>query len=120
MLKSKCHCGAVEIEVPTLPESLVQCTCSICRRYGALWGHFTRATASVNYKKESVKAYLWNDRVIEFYHCNTCGCLTHYEGVEKTSNERLSINFRMFPPVDFAGVKVRTFDGADTWKFLED
>ena len=120
MLKSKCHCGAVEIVVPKLPGQLVQCTCSICRRYSALWGHYTRATASVNFDPDSATAYVWNDKVIEFYHCNTCGCLTHYEGIEKTSNERISINFRMFEPSIYTGIPIRTFDGADTWKFIDE
>lgn len=119
MLKSSCHCGAVAIEVPELPENLIQCTCSICRRYGALWGFYTRTSAKINCDPDSVTAYIWHDKVIEFYHCNTCGCLTHYEGIEKTSSERIAINFRMFKPSEYAGLIVRTFDGADTWKFID-
>ena len=119
MLKSSCHCGAVKIEISELPETLIQCTCSICRRYAALWGHLTRRTAKVSFVPGSVSAYMWNDKVIEFYRCNTCGCVTHYEGIAKTENERLSVNFRMFLPAEYEGLEVRTFDGADTWELLD-
>tara|TARA_R110002110_G_scaffold376446_1_gene586280 strand:+ start:33996 stop:34358 length:363 start_codon:yes stop_codon:yes gene_type:complete len=120
LLKTSCHCGAVQIEISELPERLIQCTCSICRRYAALWGHLTRKTAKVSFAPGAASAYLWNDKIIEFYHCNTCGCVTHYEGVEKTEHERLSVNFRMFPVNSIKGIEVRTFDGADTWKFIDD
>ena len=63
---------------------------------------------------EAVTAYLWNDKVIEFYHCNTCGCLTHYESTEKLGDSRVAVNARMLMPVEIAGISVRTFDGANT------
>lgn len=117
--KASCHCGAVEIEISELPERLIECTCSICRRYGALWGHLTRETAKVSFTPGAVAAYLWNDEVIEFYHCTNCGCMTHYEGTKKTPDERLSVNFRMFSTEEYEELEVRVFDGADTWKLLD-
>jgi hypothetical protein len=119
MVTASCHCGAVEIEVDSLPETLTQCTCSICRRYGALWAYRTRTTARVTSKPEAEAAYIWNDRVIEFYHCNTCGCMTRYEDVEKSADSRIAVNARMMPPEAIAGLRVRTFDGAETWKYLD-
>lgn len=62
-----------------MPETITQCTCSICRRYGAMWVYRTRQTARVLNGPEVETCYLWNDKAIEFYHCNTCGCLTRYE-----------------------------------------
>lgn len=97
----------------------MQCTCSIFSRYGALWGHYTRATAEVCFESGAVTAYVWNDRVIEFYHCNNCGWVTHYEDIEKTPGERLSVNFKMFSPECYTSVPIKTFDGADTWEFID-
>lgn len=57
---------------------------------------------------------------IEFYHCNHCGCLTHYESVEKDDGSRIAVNGRMLPPEETAGIRLRTFDGASTWKYLDD
>jgi hypothetical protein len=62
---------------------------------------------------------MWNNKVIEFYHCKTCGCMTRYETVGKSQNSRIAVNARMMPPGDIAGIRVRTFDGADTWKYLD-
>jgi len=118
MLTASCHCGAVRIEVARKPRALTQCTCSICRRYGALWAYCTRKTARVFSAPGATTAYLWNDKVIEFHHCRICGCLTHYEATAKSADSRIAVNARMMSPADIAGVKVRTFDGADTWKYL--
>lgn len=119
MITASCHCGAVRIEVDTLPETLTQCTCSICRRYGALWAYRTPKTARVISEPGAETPYLWNDRVIEFYHCNTCGCMTRYEDVDKSADSRIAVNARMMSPEDIAGLRVRTFDGAKTWKYLD-
>jgi hypothetical protein len=119
MIHASCHCGAVQIEIDSLPETLTQCTCSICRRYGALWAYRTRETARIVSGQQSETPYLWNEKVIEFYHCNSCGCLTRYESVGKLDDSRFAVNARMIDPKDTAGLRIRTFDGADTWKYLD-
>ena len=119
MLTASCHCGAVRIEVARKPRSLTQCTCSICRRYAALWVYRTRETARVIHKRGATGGYQWNDRWIEFRFCNTCGCLTHYTGTRKHERDRIAVNARMMDPADIAGIRVRTFDGAETWKYLD-
>jgi len=120
MLHASCHCGAVTIEVFDKPASVTQCTCSICHRYGAQWAYCTRSTASVSCNPGDIVAYSWGDKSLEFYHCKHCGCLTHYESVEKLDNSRIAVNARMMSPGDIADVPVRTFDGAKTWKYLDD
>ncbi len=120
MLTATCHCGAVKIEVDTLPESVTECTCSICRRYGARWAYYTRRTARVLTDPDNVSAYVWGDRMIEFYHCRRCGCTTHSESVEKTDGSRVAVNARLLPPEAMATVRVRTFDGAETWRYLDE
>jgi hypothetical protein len=57
--------------------------------------------------------------MIEFYHCKTCGCTTRYESVEKFEGGRIAVNARMMSPNEIAGIRVRTFDGAGTWKYLD-
>jgi hypothetical protein len=67
-----------------------------------------------------VCSYAWGDREIEFYHCRKCGCLTHYESVDKSEDYRIAINARMMSPEDFKEIAVKRFDGADTWKYLDE
>ena len=119
MIQASCHCGAVRIEIDLLPDTLTQCTCSICRRYGALWAYCSRDTARVVSGHDSETAYTWGDELIEFCHCNTCGCVTHYEDVEKLEESRLAVNARMIAPQETARLRIRTFDGADTWTYVD-
>ncbi|MEE2775654.1 MAG: GFA family protein [Acidobacteriota bacterium] len=114
MLIGSCHCGAVVIQISELPGHLVQCTCSICRQYAAKWAFCNRSSARVTSPAEATAAYLWNDRVIEFHHCRTCGCVTHYESTDKAPDSRLAVNARMLDPAEIAGLRLRTFDGAET------
>lgn len=68
---------------------------------------------------EATRPYVWNDQVIEFHHCRICGCLTHYQSSDKAKDSRLAINCRMMAPEAIAGIRLRTFDGADTWKYID-
>lgn len=68
----------------------------------------------------AVSAYLWGDKCIEFYHCNICGCTTHYESVEKDSGSRIALNACMLEPDEIADIPVRKFDGRSTWEFLDE
>lgn len=119
-LTASCHCGAVRIEVLHLPASLTECNCSICHRIGARWAHYTRETARVLSPPEATATYTWNDKVIDFHHCRCCGCVTHYEDVERDPDSRISVNARMMPPAEIAAVPVRRLDGASTWRFLDE
>lgn len=120
MLKASCHCGAVQIEVARKPRSVTQCTCSICHRYGARWAYCTAKTATVSCDPGSVSAYRWGDESLEFFHCKRCGCLTHYESIKKNEDSRIAVNARMMARADLEDVPVRTFDGADSWKYLDE
>ena len=58
--------------------------------------------------------------MIEFFHCRSCGCLTHYESVEKEPDSRFVINARMWPPEIVDSLRVRSFDGASSWQYLDE
>ena len=120
MIVATCHCGVVKIEVSSIPESLTRCTCSICHRVGALWAYCDSATATVYCEPEALTLYQWNDKVIEFNHCNTCGCLTHYESTDNSGDYRIAVNARMINPAEIEKVKIKVFDGADTWEYIDD
>ena len=98
MLTAACHCGAVRLEVARRPRQLTDCNCSICRRYGSLWAYYTRKTARLQSPEDTVSRYVWGDGKIEFCFCKTCGCITHHERVEKTSDSMIGVNARMMEP----------------------
>jgi len=114
-----CHCGAVRIDVEHPPTAVTECNCSICRRYGVRWAYYTTATARVIAAPGALASYIWGDRHIAFQRCATCGCVTHYEGLGAESSDRVAVNARMMPPEVTAGVPIRRFDGAETWRYLD-
>lgn len=63
--------------------------------------------------------YRWGDKSIIFHHCPKCFCFTHWAAVNKTYN-RMGVNARLMPPEVLAKARVRRFDGAKTWKFLDE
>ena len=116
---ASCHCGNVQVGMSTLPATLTECNCSICHRYGARWAYFTRDQVSLVVGEAGISCYSWGDRTIEFYHCDRCGCLTHYESMEKQENSRFAVNARMLPPEPTSTLPLRHFDGADSWSYVD-
>ena len=51
--------------------------------------------------------------------CRTCGCATHWEPLESKPDAKMGVNARNMPPSEIEGVRVRHFDGADTWTYLD-
>jgi hypothetical protein len=37
VIQAACHCGAVRFAVAAPPKWVLDCNCTICRRYGAMW-----------------------------------------------------------------------------------
>lgn len=115
-VQGTCHCGRIRFTLNALPERVTICNCSICSRYSAVWGYYQRRDVALEIADDAATAYQWNDRVINFIHCRFCGCMTHYEDVEKTPESRFAANFRMTPAAIWENIPVRYFDGADTFE----
>ena len=119
MLTGTCHCGAIRIDVPERPQSLIACNCSICRRNGALWALFASGTVRIAGHPEHTTAYVWGANTIKTMLCSTCGCFTHWESLRPDSGSRLGVNMRNFAPEETHSIRVRRFDGAVTWAYLD-
>jgi hypothetical protein len=116
MIESSCHCGAVKLEIAQAPETVTDCNCSICRRYGVLWAYYEPSQVSIGAGATDI--YMWGDRDIEFHRCRNCGCITHWAPADK-SRARMGVNVRLMAPEILARVRIRHLDGADTWKYLD-
>jgi len=119
MLSATCHCGAIRVEVPHAPATLTNCNCSLCRRLGALWGYYEVGTVQVHGHPEKTEGYIQGDRTLRTVRCRHCGCVTHWEPLDPKAS-RLGVNMRQFDPDLLPDVKIRRFDGAVSWKVLED
>lgn len=58
----------------------------------------------------------WGDKDLEFHRCKTCGYTTHWMA---TDGSRYAVNGQLASEADMEDVRVRRFDGADTWEFLD-
>ncbi len=115
MVESSCHCGKVRLQVPRAPTEITECNCTICRRYGSLMAYYSPTEVEVS---GATDIYMHGDKSIEFHRCRTCGCFTHWAPVDRAL-DRMGVNCRMMEPSVIAAARVRTFDGFDTWKFLD-
>ena len=118
-LSGTCHCGAIRIEVPSLPDKVTDCNCSLCRRLGALWAYYEVGTVRVEGHPEKTSGYIWGDKTLRTVRCATCGCVTHWEPLDPAFTGRHGVNIRNFDVKLLESVTIRRFDGADTWKFLD-
>lgn len=104
MLVGTCHCGAVEVSYEGVPERLVSCNCSICRRLRPLWAHGPKSKLGVKAAPDTTKAYIWGDKSLAFYSCVTCGVTTHWVGIDPENSQNMAVNFALMPPA-----KIRDF-----------
>lgn len=118
MLSGSCHCGAVQIKVMQMIDTLTECNCSACRRYGVQWAYCSSNTAEIICSPATLVHYSWAQKTITFCHCKHCGCLTHYENVDKSDEYRIAVNARMLEPTAIKDLVIRFFDGADTEQYL--
>lgn len=116
MIQSTCHCGAVALEIETAPETVTDCNCSICRRYGTLWAYYRLDQVRIG--GGPTDTYAWDDHALDFHRCHTCGCVTHWAPVDVAAN-RIGVNARLMPPDVLAQARVRHLDGANTGQYLD-
>ena len=120
MHQGACHCGAVRLTLPSTPEVATDCNCSLCRRIGGPWVYFEFGTVAIEGHPESTEAYVQGDRTLSTIRCRHCGCVTHWEPIDLEPGARHGVHLGNFERTLIASVRVRKFDGADTWTFLDE
>lgn len=118
-LEGSCHCGAVRLTLPSPPQTANDCNCSICRRLGAIWAYYEFGSVRITGHPEHTAEYIQGDRTLRTVRCATCGCTTHWEPLDAQPGARHGVNLRNFEPALLAAVRIRRFDGADTWTYLD-
>ena len=116
-----CHCGAIRVTVPKAPQTITDCNCSICRRYGVLWAYYKADTVQVEAKPGASESYSWGVKELRFVRCADCGCVMYWEGISPGPNSRMGINTRNFEPAVLASVGMHFLDGAaEHWENVTD
>lgn len=119
LLDGACHCGAVRLRLPALPDKATRCNCSLCRRLGSVWAYYELGAVRITGHPEHTAEYTQGDRTLRTLRCKTCGCVTHWEPLDPACTPRQGVNLNNFPPALLDQVVVRRFDGADTWAFID-
>jgi hypothetical protein len=109
MIEATCECGAVRLEIETPPETVGDCNCTICRRYGALWAYYPVSKVRVS---GATTSYLRGRRIVEFHHCAVCRCLTHWSAADKSWTGKMGVNARLMAPQILQAAQIVPLDGA--------
>jgi hypothetical protein len=118
-LEASCHCGAIRLEVATAPQTVTDCNCSICRRYGVLWAYYSPRDVRIVAGGDATDIYMWSGRSLEFHRCKVCGCVTHWAAVDRTV-DRMGVNTRLMDLDVRAAARVRRLDGAVTERYVDE
>jgi hypothetical protein len=118
-IEGSCHCGAVKVGVSRAPTEVTSCNCSVCRRLGTLWAYYALGDVRIT---GATATYCWGDKSIDFHHCATCGCTTHWSPrAGRAEQDRMGINARLLAPEVVGAARVRRLDGAsENWRYLDD
>ncbi len=103
-----CHCGGIRLTLSDEPLDAGECNCSVCRRIGGLW-HYGPPEA-VKVEGEGT-AYRQGDCALDLWHCQNCGCTTHWTPTDP-AYRRMGVNLRMFDPMLWHELPRRLIDGA--------
>ncbi|KAK0624954.1 hypothetical protein B0T17DRAFT_531531 [Bombardia bombarda] len=123
-LTATCHCGSILITLPHKPERINECRCSLCYRYGALWGYYIRGDVEVKgvggvviegteakhiIATNGIDSYIRREDSypnrdegakgdISFNRCGVCGVLTHWwreKGERVGPEHKMGVNLRL-------------------------
>jgi hypothetical protein len=118
LIEAACHCGTVRLTAPAPPDTVTECNCSICRKLGARWAYYSPAQVRLP-RAGSTQPYVWGERMLAFHRCRVCGVTTHWQSLDG-AQERMAINARLIDGLDWDAIKIRQFDGAATWAYLDE
>ena len=117
MIESSCVCGAVHLKINRAPDEVLDCNCTLCRRYGTLWAYYSPKDVIV--PSGLTDTFMRGPKQAEFHRCKICGCVTHWSALDKTY-DRMGVNARLMAPEVLSRARVRSWDGLNTRKYLDE
>lgn len=110
--EGSCHCGSVGFSFDGEEITAgVRCSCSICRRKGALMS--TEAipldALEIKARPEDLGLYQFGSAVAKHYFCKQCGIYTHNEMLRFPGHCR--VNLGCIDELDTSDFEVTVFDG---------
>ena len=109
VVQGGCHCGTVRFEVELTDglHTARRCTCSLCRRRGAVAVSASVGNLRLLDGADSLTSYRFNTGVAEHFFCAKCGIYTHHQ--RRSNPDEYGVNVACLDgvsPFDFAAVPV--------------
>lgn len=109
--RGSCHCGRVVFELDAKLDHVVMCSCSLCRRVGALWHGAPDSGLRITAGESELTLYQFKTMTAKHYFCRHCGI--HPFSRPRLDPNRWAVNVRCIDDVDLSALPVRQFDGAN-------
>jgi hypothetical protein len=106
-----CHCGRVCFELEANLDYVMECSCSLCRRVGALWHGASNDSLRITAGENELELYQFNTMTAKHYHCRHCG--VHPFSRPRLDPTAWAVNVRCVDGVDPSALRLRHFDGAN-------
>lgn len=110
--EGSCHCGAIQFSYDgdTIDKG-IRCTCSICKRKGALMSAeaIPKENLDVKVEGDNLGLYQFDSKIAKHYFCKTCGIYTHNEMLRMPGKMR--VNLGCVDGLETDGLEVVVFDG---------
>ena len=110
--EGSCHCGAIKFSFDAEEiTSGMRCTCSICRRKGAMMTPDVIPVEDIHVEADAADLglYQFDTRIAKHYFCKNCGIFTHNETMRMPGHCR--VNLGCIEDLDSSGFEVTVFDG---------
>jgi len=107
-----CHCGAVRFSVALdLDRPVYRCTCSLCRRKGALMAAAAKTDLTVSQGWAQLSVYQFNTKTAKHYFCRSCGIYTFHQ--RRIDPQTCGVNVGCLEGVDLDALTIEIADGAN-------
>ena len=105
-----CHCRKIQFRFQSEEiKNGMRCDCSICVRRGTMMSDFyiPKTDFETEFKFDELSNYLWNDEVMNFYFCKTCG-VSPFAGADDYGYR---VNLGCIEGIDPYSLEIRINDG---------
>jgi hypothetical protein len=116
--QGSCHCGRVAFELDATLDHVMECSCSLCRRAGALWHGASDANLRITAGKDELTLYQFNTMTAKHYFCPSCGIRPFTR--PRLDPNRWAVHVRCIDGADLSSIPVRQFDGASLEQAAKD
>jgi hypothetical protein len=108
-----CHCSRVTFELDAKLDHAMECSCSICRRLGALWHGASEKSLRITAGEGELSLYQFHTMTAKHYFCRHCG--VHPFTRPRLDPGRWAVNVRCLEGVAVGSLGLRRFDG-ENWE----